>query len=259
MRSSWSGSLACGLLVVPVKLYRATDDNEYSFRTIHKEDGGPLNFRRICSVCGEEVAYADAGRGKEVGGQMLVLTDDDLDSLPLPGAKVINMDLFIGIDQLDLTGFGNAYYVEPDDSAVKVYTLLRQAMKTSGKVAVARFAMRVKDSLAIVRPHGKMLILQLIAWPSAVREPAFKFVREEVTVTDQERGLAAQLIDTMSGPWEPSEYHSKYDAAVKALLQSKQDGAPPPPEPTPQQAAAVTDIGEVLRASIEQVKKGEAA
>jgi len=253
MRSTWNGALAVGLLVTPVKLYRITGDDEYAFRQVHKKDGGRIQFRRYCSLDGEEVPYADIGKGKEVGDQMFVLTDEELESLPLPGAKVIAIELFVHAGEIDLSGLGKAYYIEPDPVGLKAYTLLRQQIKASGKVGIARFAMRSKDCLVVIRAHRKMLILQQLAWPADIREPAFKFLREEVAVTDKERLLAAQLIDTLSGPWDPGAYTSKYGEAVEKLIQAKLAGSPPP-EPTPAQAAAVADIGEVLKASIEAAK-----
>lgn len=260
MRSSWNGMLEVGLLAIPVKLYRATEDNEYALNQIHKKDGGRIKYVRECAFCEQPVAYEDVGKGKEIGGQMIQLTDADLEKLPLPGAKAVRIDRFIHVDEVDLTAFGDAYYIEPEDISVRIYALLRQQIKASGRVGVATFAMRSKDTLAVIRARGKMLILQRMAWPAEVREPAFKFLAQEVQISDVERELARQLIETMAGPWEPDKYRSQYGDALNALIQSKIEGTPPPEPPPAAKQAAVQDIGAVLTASIQAEKeKKEAA
>lgn len=261
MRSSWNGMLQVGLLAIPVKLYRATEDNEYALNQIHRQDGGKIRYVRECADCGKTVPYEDVGKGKLVGGQMITLTDEDLDSLPVPGARVIDVGCFISINEVDLTAFGNAYFIEPEEATVRIYALLRQQIKASGRVGVAVFAMRTKDSLAIVRARDKMLILQRIAWPAEVRVPAFSFLDQEVTVTETERNLASQLIDTMTRPWQPENYRSAYGDAMSALIKAKLEGTPTPEPPSPARQAATQDIGAVLQASIDAAKekRGEEA
>ena len=251
--------LRVGLLVMPCKLYRVTDDDEYTFRQVHKADGGRIQYTRRCTACEQPVAYEDLGKGKEAGGQMIVLTDDELDALPLPGAKVVDIDRFVRIAEVPLSGFGKSYFIEPEAAGIRPYVLLRQQLKTARRVGIARFAMRTKDSVAVIRPEGSMLILQQLAWPEQIREPDFRFMREEVKVTDVERRLAAQLIDTMSDTWEPAKYTSEYAAAIDQIVKARLEGNPPP-EPPPAKQAAVEDIGAVLLASVEAAKKkGKAA
>ena len=254
-RSSWNGMVEIGLLVFPAQLHRATDDEEYAFRQVHIADGGGIQYTRKCSVCGEEVAWEEIGKGKEAGDRMIVLDDDDLATLPV-SEKVVKVEGFIDGSQVDLSGFGKAYNVVPDKAGLHAYTLLRQEIKASGKVGLAKFAMRgSKDSLAIIRAQGKMLVLQVISWPESIREPDFKFLREEVAVTGKERKLARQLIEAMVMPWKPEEHKSVFGEAVTKLVEAKLAGAPPVAQPSPAKQAAQADIGAVLEASIKAEKE----
>lgn len=260
MRSSWNGALKVGLLVFPVKLYRVTEDNEYELHQIHKKDSARVQYRRFCTLDGEEVPYDELGKGKEVGDLMLPMTDEDMAKLSAFAGRVVDVSEFIQLAEVDFTAFGDAYYIEPDGPAtVHVYTLLRQQIKASGRVGVATFSMRSKDSLAVIHARGKMLILQRMAWPSEVREPAFKFLAEEVVITDMERDLARQLVDTMSGPWQPEKHRSRYGEAFTALIQAKLEGTPPPEPPPAAKQEAIKDIGAVLTAAIQAEKEKKEA
>jgi len=247
-----------GLLVFPCKLYRVTDDDDYKFRQVHAADGGRIQYTRRCSVCEKPVDWNDLGKGKEAGGQMIVLTDEELDSLPLAGAKVVDVDRFISLAEVPLSGFGKSYFIEPEMAGIRPYTLLRQGLKAAQRVGVAKFAMRTKDSIAIIRPEGQMLVLQQLAWPEQIREPEFRFMREEVKVTEMERQLAGQLIETMSDRWEPGKYTSEYAAAIDRIVQARLAGQEPPPT-TPAKQRASEDIGAVLRASVDAAKKRQKA
>lgn len=248
-----------GLLVIPVKLYKATEENEYALNLVHKEDGGKIQFRRFCELDGKEVPFENIGRGKKVGDLMLQMTDAELEKLAMFTDKVVEVTQFISASEVDLTAFGDAYYIEPEGVSVRIYALLRQQIKASGKVGVGTFAMRTgsKDSLCIIRAHRKMLILQRVAWPEEVREPVFGFLDTDVVITDMERELATQLIDTMTAPWKPEEHQSRYGLAFRAIIKAKLEGTPPPEPPPAAQMSAMQDIGAVLTAAIEEQKKSK--
>lgn len=260
-RSSWNGLIRVGgLLVFPCKLYRATSADEYTFRQVHIEDGGRIRFERKCSVCNHEIPFEEIGKGKEIGDQMIVLTGDDLESLPSFPKEVV-IDQFIRTGEVDLAAFGKAYHIAPDKAGARIYTLLRQEMKARQVAGVATFAMKEegRDSLAILYPHGKFLILQQIAWPESIREPDFPSLRGDIPTTAAERELAGVLIETMTRPWKPGEHHSGFAEAVEKLIEAKLAGAPPPEPPTPAQAEAQADIGEVLRRAIDAAKQKQEA
>ena len=137
MRSIWKGSISFGLVTIPVKLYSATEEKDISFRQVHREDGGRIKYKRECTKCGEEIAYADIAKGYEMpDGSMVVLTDDDLASVPITTSRAIDVVQFVPLDQIDPIYFNRSYYLEPDKAGVKPYVLLAKALEESGQVAV---------------------------------------------------------------------------------------------------------------------------
>jgi DNA end-binding protein Ku len=187
---------------------------------------------------------------------MVIITTQELDDLPVP-EKRIDVCEFIHLGEVDYTGFGDAYYIEPDKAAQRPYALFRLAMKETGVVAVATFSFKKVDNLGIIRPHEKdprVLVLQRIAWPGEIRDPAIKGIGEDIAVRDTERELAVNLIRSMTGPWQPGKYQSKYKAARQALIEAKLAGQEPPQAVTAEQAAARDNIGAVLEASLAKVR-----
>src|SRR3954463_5966291 len=143
MRSIWKGAISFGLVTIPVKLYSATEQGDVSFHQVHREDGGRIRFKRVCTKCGEEVPYSDIAKGYELpGGEIIVLTDDDLANLPLSSSRRIDVLLFAPMEQVDPIYFNKSYYLEPEKQGAKPYALLRDALENSGKVAVVKIALR---------------------------------------------------------------------------------------------------------------------
>jgi DNA end-binding protein Ku len=248
-----------GLLAMPVKLYRATREADYAFHQVHREDAGQVRYRKHCEECGKRVEDADIAKAVTVGEQKIVFTDEELESLP-QADKVIRITQFVPAGVVDLRTFGTAYNINPDDAGFRAYTLLRQQLKDDGKAGIAQFSMSGKDTLALVYPYGKTLVLQRVCWPSEVAEPDFKILRTDVQVTDAERKLARQLLDTMTAPWEPDGYRSEWWTARQKIIEARLAGEPAP-EPSPERKAAAIDIGAVLSASIaaEKSKQKEKA
>src|SRR5260221_1012689 len=152
MRSMWKGAISFGLVMIPVKLYAATEQKDIAFRQVHRTDGGRIRFRRVCSVCGEEVPYEDVAKGYELPtGEMVVLTDEDLAELPLPTARSIEVVHFMPAEQLDPILLNRSYFVEPESAGARAYVLLRDSLDRSGKVALTLVALRQRESLATLR------------------------------------------------------------------------------------------------------------
>src|SRR5689334_21818868 len=134
MRSIWKGAISFGLVTIPVKLYSATEQRDVAFHQVHREDGGRIRFRRVCTKCGEEVAYSDIAKGYELAnGDMVVLTDEDFEDLPLTSSRRIDVLLFAPMDQVDPIYFSKSYVLEPEAQGAKPYVLLRDALENSGK------------------------------------------------------------------------------------------------------------------------------
>jgi DNA end-binding protein Ku len=258
MRSIWAGAISFGLVVIPVKLYTATEQRDVSFRQVHREDGGRIQFRRFCSVDGQEVQYADVAKGYELAtGDVVVLTDDDLKELPLATAHRIDVVHFSPAGQLDPILANKAYYLEPEPAGVRAYALFRDALERSGRVAVAKVAIRQREALAALRVREGVLVLETLLWPDEIRTPDFKFLDEDIDVRPQELKMAASLIDSMTEDFDPLAYHDAYREALEALVQAKIEGnevVRPAGTVVAEKPSGPADLTETLRASVEAAK-----
>ena len=258
MRSIWAGVVSFGLVVIPVKLYAATEQRDVSFRQVHREDGGRIQFKRVCSIDGQEVPYADVAKGYELAtGDVVVLTDDDLKDLPLATAHRIDVQHFAPSGQLDPILANKAYYLEPEPAGVRAYVLFRDALERSDRVAVAKVAIRQREALAALRVRDGVLVLETMLWPDEVRAPDFKVLDEDVDVRSQELKMAASLIDTMTEDFDPSAYKDAYREALEALVQAKIEGndvVRPVPGISDEKPGGPADLTETLRASVAAAK-----
>jgi DNA end-binding protein Ku len=257
MRSIWAGAISFGLVVIPVKLYAATEQRDITFRQVHRKDGARIQFRRFCTLDGEEVPYSDIAKGYELPtGDMIVLTDDDLADLPLVTAHRVEVLHFAPSEQVEPIYANKSYYLEPDSAGARAYVLFRDALQQSGKVAVAKVALRQREALAALRVREGVITLETLLWPDEVRQPDFAFLDEDIEVRSQELKMAASLIDTMTEDFDPDQYHDDYREALEAVIQAKVEGndivrpdgviAPPPAQPA--------DLTEILRASVAALK-----
>jgi DNA end-binding protein Ku len=257
MRSIWKGAISFGLVTIPVKLYSATEQGDVAFHQVHREDGGRIKFKRVCTKDGEEVPYSDIAKGYELpSGEMVVLTDEDFANLPLSTSRRIDVLLFAPMEQVDPIYFNKTYYLEPEAQGTKPYVLLRDALESSGKVAVVKIALRQRESLATLRVRDGVFVLETMLWPDEIREPEFKFLDEDVDLRPQELQMASSLIDSMEGDFDPTEYKDAYREAVQEIIDAKVEGkeiVAPEPE---QAAPAASDLLSALRASVEAAKKG---
>jgi DNA end-binding protein Ku len=262
MRSIWSGAISFGMVVIPVKLYAATEQRDVAFRQVHREDGGRIQYRRVCSLDGEEVPYSDVAKGYELPtGDVVVLTDEDLTDLPLATAHRIDVLHFAPAGQLDPILANKAYYLEPEPAGVRAYVLFRDALERSGRVAVTKVAIRQREALAALRVRDDVLVLETLLWPDEVRTADFKFLEEIVDIRAQELRMAASLIDTMTEDFDPLAYKDAYREALEALVQAKIEGndvvRPPGPGISGERPSGPADLTEILRASVEAAKAGQ--
>jgi DNA end-binding protein Ku len=259
VRSIWKGAISFGLVSIPVKLYSATEERDIAFRQVHREDGGRIRYQRVCTVCEQEVSYADIAKGYEMpDGSIVVLTDDDFENLPITTNRMIDVVQFVPLEELDPIYFNKSYYLEPEKTGVKPYVLLARALEESGKVAVVKVALRQREALAAVRVRDGVFVLETMLWPDEIREPAFGFLDEDVTVRSQELAMAGTLIESLSGEFDPNEHHDAYRAALEQVIEAKVEGhelvAPPV---RAEEGAAVVDLMAALRASVDAAKAGK--
>jgi DNA end-binding protein Ku len=259
MRAIWKGSISLGLVGVPVKLYSATEEKDIRFHQVHAADGGRVQMKRICTVEGVEVPYSEIGKGIDPTGQgdLVILTDEDLSEVPVPTAKAINVLQFVPGEQVDPIMFQKAYFLAPDGApAQKPYLLLREALSESGRVGIVKIALRQREHLATLRVRDDTLMLSMMLWPDEIREPRFEFLGKKATLRPQEQAMAATLVETMAGDFDPAEHTDNYREAVIELVEAKLAGEPLP-TPTVEKPTKATDLLAVLTASVEAARTGK--
>jgi len=256
MRSMWKGAISFGLVMIPIKLYAATEQKDIAFRQVHREDGGRIRFRRVCSIDGEEVPYEDVAKGYELpDGEMVVLTDEDLAELPLPTTRSIEVLHFLPAEQLDPILLSRSYFVEPESAGARAYVLLRDALDRSGKVALALVALRQRESLATLRTRDGLLVLETLLWPDEVRKPDFPFLDDDIELRSQELKMAASLIDSMTASFDPEAYHDGYREALQELVTAKVEGREVVAPTLTSEPAAATSLADALKASLAAARR----
>jgi DNA end-binding protein Ku len=256
MRAIWKGAVSFGLVSVPVKLYAATESHDVSFRQVHAKDGGRIKYQRVCSIDGEEVPYADIAKGFETeDGEMVILTDEDMEALPSTSSREIAVEKFVPAEQIDPMLFEKSYYLEPEKSGAKPYALLRQALVDADRMAVVTVALRQRTTVAVLRVKDDIIVLQTMMWPDEVRTPDFSVETGEVK--DAEVKMAHMLVETLAGDFEPSEFEDDYAGAVDALVQAKIQGGELKRTPTSTKSSGeVVDLLAALQRSVDAAKKG---
>ena len=250
----WKGAVSFGLVSVPVKLYSATESHDVSFRQVHAKDGGRIKYQRVCSIDGEEVAYADIAKGYETeDGEMVILTDDDMAELPSTSSREIAVEKFVPTDQIDPMLFEKSYYLEPEKSGAKPYALLRQALLDADRMAVVTVALRQRTTVAVLRVRDDVIVLQTMMWPDEVRKPDFTIETGEVK--DAEVKMANMLVETLAGDFEAEEFEDDYAEAVEALVKTKIEGGEIKRTPTSTKSSGeVVDLLAALQRSVDAAK-----
>lgn len=261
-RAIWSGSITFGMVVVPVQLYATTEGKDaVSFSQVRRKDGSQIRYKRIAEADGEEVAYADIAKAYQYGDQKVIFTDDDMASLPLSTSKQIGVEHFCSADEIDPILHGKSYYVIPaSDASAHAYKLLASQMFEANKVAVAKVALRQRESVAMVQARyvnaaTPVLVLTLLSWPEEVREAPHFFVGDTKYA---ERKMARDLIDTMTKDFDTSEHTDNYRAAVEAKAAAKAAGTATEQAPAAQQQDQAMSLMDTLAAAVQAAKAQKA-
>lgn len=258
MRPIWSGAVSFGLVHIPVKLYAATEDRGVRFRQLHRRCGTPIRYQKRCPTCNMEAGPEDIVSGFEYArGRFVLIEDADLQNLPVPTSRVVEIVDFVDLPAIDPIFFDRTYFLEAAEGGAKPYALLRQAMRDTNKVAVARVSIRQRETLAAVRVYGaRALVMETMHWPDEIRSPeGLLGVEDHPPVSDAEREMATVLVGHLSRPFEPLKYRDRTREALEAVIAAKIEGReivePPPPEPVP-----VADLMEALMASVRAAEAG---
>ncbi|GAA1789103.1 Ku protein [Nocardioides hankookensis] len=261
MRAIWKGAVSFGLVSVPVKLYAATESHDVSFRQVHAKDGGRIKYQRVCSIDGEEVAYADIAKGYETeDGEMVILTDDDMAELPSTSSREISVEKFVPSDQIDPLLFEKSYYLEPENTGAKPYALLRQALLDADRMAVVTVALRQRTTVAVLRVRDDVIVLQTMMWPDEVRTPDFSVETGEIKPAEVK--MANMLVETLAGDFDAAEFEDDYAGAVEALVKAKIEGGEVKrTETSTKTSGEVVDLLAALQRSVDAAKtaRGESS
>lgn len=262
MRAMWKGSVSFGLVSIPIQLYAATENKNVQLRQVHEADGGRIQYKRFCTVDGQEVAYAEIAKGYELpDGEMVIITDAEMADLPLPSQRIIDVLEFVPIESIDPIQYDRTYYLEPQKNAVKPYIVLRDALHKSSQVAIAKVAVRQRESLAVLRVHNDVMVMTTMLWPDEVREPDFPFLRDDPPqIRSQELSMAGSLIDSLAEPvFEPEKYTDHYREALEQMIEAKVAGDETQKPVAVTAKADVVDLMAALQASVDAAKKSRGA
>lgn len=256
MRAIWTGAISFGLVNIPVRLYSAVGSSSLNFDMLSKKDLSPIRYARMATSDGKEVAYKDIVKGYEIEkGKYIVIDKKDFDSAAPEKTKTIEIVDFVKEDEIDTIYFEKPYYLEPDKSAAKPYALLREALKQSKKVGVAKFVLRNRENLAILKVSGDTIILQQMRFHADIRDAEDLNLPAANTVTKKEIDTALKLIDQLTEQFDPAQFTDTYTEALKKVIEAKAKGqsiATKAKEPAP---TKVKDLMDTLIASIEASKK----
>ena len=258
MKTMWKGAISFGLVSIPVRVFTATEEKTLKFNQLHDKDHGRIRYKRVCSKDGEEVSYDNIVSGYEYEkDRYVVLEDEDFDAIPVESSRTIDIAQFVDSDEIDPLLFKKSYYLAPEETGLKAYALLREALGDDGRVGIAKVSFRDKEHLATIRVHDKILVLETMYWPDEIREPAFEELDKETKVRPQEVQMAKSLVDNLTDEWNPEEFKDEYREALLGIVEKKVAGEEieviEAPEPT-----KVLDLMEALKESVEKTKKQKA-
>lgn len=257
MRSIWNGAISFGLVSIPIKLVNATESHSVSFRQIHLDDGGRIRYRKFCELEDHEVTTGEIGKAYEdADGTLIPVTDEDLASLPIPTARTIEIVAFVPAERIDPLQMDTAYYLSVNGvPATKPYVLLREALKRSQKVAIAKFALRGRERLGMLRVVDDVIAMHGLLWPDEIRATDEVAPDTGVTVRDKELDLADALMDTL-GEVDLTDLHDDYREALEELIAAKASGElAPAPSAGEKPGGKVLDLMAALEKSVRAAKE----
>jgi DNA end-binding protein Ku len=259
-RAIWTGVITFGLVTVPVGLFSATQDHTVHFHQLQRGTSDRIRNRRVNQRTGEEVGTGDIVKGYELAeGEYVVVEPDELDEIAPGRSQTVDITDFVDLDDIEPVYFDRTYYVAPRGKEyLKVYQLLRTALAEANKAGVATFVMRNKQYLTALRAENDVLVLQTLHWADEVRDPVKELPELPSGRADRgkELDMALQLVDALSGPWEPGRYHDTYQEKVRDLVRAKSEGKEVALAEEPPTATGVVDLMDVLQGSLERARGG---
>ncbi|MDP9151706.1 MAG: Ku protein [Myxococcota bacterium] len=258
-RAIWSGAINFGLVTIPVKLYSAIHEHEVHFHYLHKPDQGRIRNERVCGIEGKPVDWNDIVRGYEFEkGQYVLLDDDDLKKASPEASQSVDIVQFVHQSEIDPILFDTPYYLEPEKKGRHAYALLRETLRETGKVAIARVVMRTREHLAAVQPDGNALVLEMLHWADEIVSPTeLDLPAKTEKLAAAETKMAAMLVDSMTGKFVAADFADRYRDELMALIDARIQGRPAPRTSGKRRGPTnVVDLLDVLKRSLAHSKKG---
>jgi len=258
MRAIWSGAIQFGLVNIPVGVYSATSSERISFHLLHQKDYGRVRNQHICEIEGKVLSNEEIVKGYEYEkGEYVELTAKDFEKVAIKSTRVIEISDFVDYFKIDPVFFDTPYYLVPGKAAARPYALLREALTSSGKAGIGKVAIRQREYLAAVRPHGATLMLETMHFADEITSTKkLDLPAESMKIDKRELKIAEQLVQAMSADFEPAKYKDTYREALLELIDQKLKGGAIRQGATPRPAATkVVDIMDKLRESIQAVQK----
>jgi DNA end-binding protein Ku len=255
-RAIWKGSISFGLVNIPIALYPATRREEFKFRLLRKSDLSPVSYKRVAEKDGKEVPWDQIVKGYEYEkGKYVVLKDEDFERVDLEATQTVDIQDFVDQEEIDPIFFYKPYYLEPLKGGDKAYALLRDALKDSNKVGIAKVVIKTRQYLAGVKPEDGVLVLELMHFADELADPGKLHVPKKTEVGKREMNMAKSLIDSMSSKWNPEKYRDDYREALMEVIEEKMETGGKEIEEKPKKARKPTnviDLVSVLQKSLEQ-------
>jgi DNA end-binding protein Ku len=256
MRAIWKGSISFGLVNIPIALYPATRREELRFRLLRKSDLSPVNYKRVAEKDGKEVPWDQIVKGYEYEkGKYVVLKDEDFERVDLEATQTVDIQDFVNVDEINPMYFYKPYYLEPQKGGDKAYALLRDALKDSKKVGIAKVVIKTRQYLAGVKPEDGALVLELMHFADELADTGKLHLPKKVEVGKREMNMAKSLIDNMSSKWDPEKYRDDYREALMEVIEEKVEAGGKEIEAKPKKApkpTKVIDLVSVLQKSLKQ-------
>jgi DNA end-binding protein Ku len=256
MRSIWSGAISFGLIYIPVKLYSASQSNELDFDLLRRSDHCRIGYSKVCKESGEVVPNEEIVRGFEYRkGDYVIIEDEDFQRARSGRTKVIDIASFVNLDEIDTKFLEKPYFLEPDKGAKQVYALLREALIRTNKVGLARFVMRNREHLAIIKPEEDVIVLNQMRYAAEIRSPKDLELPGQEGLGERELDMAIKLVEQLTEPWEPEQYRDTYIDTLREVIQQKAEGKELAPVEEEEMPTDVTDLFGKLRESLEAAQR----
>jgi DNA end-binding protein Ku len=258
MRAIWKGTISFGLISIPISLYPATQREDLKFRLLRKSDLSPVNYKRVSEHDGKEVPWDQIVKGYEYEKEkFVVIKEEDFNRVDVEATQTVDILNFVKLEEVNPLLFYKPYYMEVGKGGDKAYALLREALESSGKIAIAKVVIKVRQHLAAIKPQEKGLMLELMHFPDEIRDVSEFKAPAVKAISKPEMKMALQLIDSMSEKWNPENYKDEYREALEKMIEHKIETGEAGPAPKKKKPTSnIIDLASVLQRSIQEVRKG---